>query len=435
MADGGDVEGVPKARPRRMQASAASSLLRGARRLAVLGGGADGIPMADLSQMAPSDETAQHFLWHELHRHPHIRVSHTGGGASAGAAIPAFSPELVAQAKVISHEWLRSTVCGYREDVDDGGLPAPPGAVVAKVLQAAATGGVIGVLQNRLTKAVREPANKLAYQLSHLEHEFVLRRHVVYLSSLVKRSIVGGAADSHADEQYNTMRTNLVRLPMLRQGAAQTVAAPLSHYARGDADQSSLLSRMVDALSRAPGRMLPTRRLRRALDLSFVQGRRHSALVTAWSTLKLHALSTGLIEELKFSNESRNGRRSVRRAIRLLSHPVQLRNRAHIDRPPIQQVASQLGAAGAQGVLPGSFTKDLRLQKEHTTSLLEACVADLGITRRPEQIGRTKSFRYFARGVVAVGGLPAVDAPGQGAAGGKSGKRARADTMQLAQRK
>ena len=86
------------------------------------------------------------------------------------------------------------------------------------------------------------------------------------------------------------LRTNLLTLPALRQGEAQTAAAPLAQYAKGNGDQDSLLSQMVGVLSRAPYQLLPLGRLRRALHLVGKGEGTHT-----WLRLKEYALAAGII--------------------------------------------------------------------------------------------------------------------------------------------
>ena len=144
--------------------------------------------------------------------------------------------------------------CGLREADGEHGLPElASGSDLAKVVNAVAQGGVAGVLQHQLTKSVQIPAAKLAYHLTTLEVQHVMRRDPVYLPS---------------ETTTDVLRTNVLTLPALRHSAMQTTAAPLSQYAQDDDDHTSLLGQMTAVLSRAPHQLLPTYKLRSELRLS-----------------------------------------------------------------------------------------------------------------------------------------------------------------------
>ena len=392
-----------------MQCSRASELLRRAHRRVGLACGNDGIILTERPHEPSASDVATHlFLWRELRNHPSLLFCEIREDAVHNVAL--LNPDIVC---MVANAWLIAALCGVRELVDEIGLPMLSTPEVASLFQLAAQCGMAGVLQHRLTKVVHIPANKLAYQLSMLEMDGVLQRQVVYIVPFKRRCLAEGIPNLTAGTSANMIRTNLLRLPTLRQGTLQTLAAPIMGFVKSNDGHSSLLSQMVAVLDRAPSQMLPLRRLRHMLHLA---GKGIAA--NTWIRLRFHALSASVIEEIRYRTHFDGTRdRASRCGIRLLRLPVSPRPPTRLDRPPTHQMIDTLSSACAQRALAGklaaSFTAALSLHPRHTAKLTDACVADFGVICRPEQFGRAKTYRYFphnhVESVVRAAGIFAQD--------------------------
>ena len=446
-----------------------AALLRDAVRIIALAGGADGLPLSSLFQLLQEmahaftpDAATKAFVWSELCKHRHVLLQ-----SPRNEDVRAIRVEAAGAVRVSANERLRAWVCGIREGEDKDGFPTFASADMAKVIEDTARGSGTGALQHHVTKSVGIPANKLAYQLSMLEMDYVMRRQAVIVklpkggggAAVVVRSTDADGEGADADDVdtagstsaaagsslplgrkgnagLSMLRTNLLMLPALRQGEAQTTAAPLAQYAKGNGDQDSLLSQMVGMLSRAPYQRLPLVRLRRALHLIGKGEATHT-----WRRLKAYALATGIIAEARYRvsvgvRADGTPRIGTRHALRLLSQPAVLSSTLTplLDQPPMQQILNELSSAGTSGVLVSGFSS-LQLHPKHITKLTSAVVADFGASSRPEQIGRSRAHRYFAPGLE-----PGARASTEANAGSSSSaSRARlqhgGETLQNAQRR
>ena len=219
------------------------------------------------------------------------------------------------------------------------------------------------------------------------------------------------------------IKTNWVALNALREPA--TAAAPLEEFEEsghtadggGVGHDADLAQRLVSLLSRAPYRLLPTFRLRIALGLEG-KGRPQNV----WLALKNQLVAQGTIEEVRFGGirgaggsnsflRGQPGKRTQRIGVRLLIAPGEaLRgNPPRVSLPPLVQVSDLISASGTKGCVVSDL-RDLVLHPKHLVRILEDLHIEHGFLRRPEQLGRTKAWRYFAPGTEADDVVAAKDA-------------------------
>ena len=347
-----------------------------------------------------SQPLAQSFIRHEIRRHPDARRR------GSHYTIASTEDMVPAAAEIVISGRLCAWVFGNRIDQDEYGFPVYPPVDLANVVEAAASGGLSGALQHQLTKTVHTPANKLAYQLSILEVTGALTRQGVYIAAEETGTGIDTMSGDHVrvDAGFSAplIRTNLLTLLALR-GVAQSTTALLERYDLGSVDHGSLLSKMVAVLRRAPGQRLPVRHLRHALN---IVGK--GAPTSAWMKMKTHGVATGLIKEcidlgLRCRDAAKDKEQCLmsHRAIRLASpYPVSshLSAQPMLDRSSSRQLLDTLSQCGTKGSLAGALATALLAHPRHVTKLTSMSVKDLGTFRRPEQVGRAKSFRYFAFG-------------------------------------
>ena len=336
--------------------------------------------------------------------------------------IRAFTLEEAGGVLITASERARMWMYGVRDGSDESLNPSED---MMKVIEELARAGPRGMLQNQLTKAVKIPANKLAYTLSVLEMDHVIEREAVWISTASLRADPAAATIPPPPPSFNKyvnpiLKTNLVTLLALRPDIPM---APLTAYKGHSHGDGGLLERMVQLLAASPHGLLPFFKLRIDLGIATREDK------GVWNRLKERALQDGLIEEVSFTvggasftvggaaagaaagalggaagavpDASGYRPRAVRRGIRLVrrTRPDSVDGSgeasssssappALLDHAPLLQMQSHLELARSAGMLGVSFKEKLLLHPKHVTKRIVDLVDAHGVLRRSEQLGR-----------------------------------------------